>query len=500
MKKTHYVIIGIALLALCVAVISVTGKTAVAQIPFYGEQPASLDELTIQVDPEEGIISLEDVSLEDGVITLKVRGEGRGDAFVEILTGDGTGVSKVFYVHRGGIVTKDSYFGACRGGIIIPAAALLYLLLLFFGVLRKYRGGLRESMYQYRNVLYLGLLIFLGFWILQSVMNVIRFNSIGETVHSITAAARLLTLLSLPIALLVSILVTASNVNLMRHEGRNWRNMLGAILGIFFCVCLIFPEVMEYYLQWHATSIDVHNMGGGALYVTTFIEHAIHMTTAYLECILIATIILSVKAARHIPAFDKDYILILGCQIGKDGSLTKLLQGRTDRAVEFAAMQKEKTGKDLVFVPSGGQGSDEIMAEAAAVRNYLLAQGIPEEQILAEDQSVNTYENFRNSMALIREREGNAQAASQADATESPKIAFSTTNYHVFRSGMFAHEQGIAAEGIGSPTKRYFWINAFVREFIAALVSEKKKHIIIIALLVLLVALMIIPLYMDFAM
>lgn len=500
MKKAHYIIIGIALLALCAVVLSVTGKTAVSQVPFYGNAPQSIEELNISVDPEEGVISLEEASLEDGVLTLQVRGVGRGRAYVDVMAEDGIGTSKVFYVHRGGIVTADSYFGVCRGGIIVPVAALLYLLLLFFGAYRKYRSGLRQSLYQYRNVLYLGLLIFLGFWILQSVINVIQFNSIGETVHSVTATARLLALLSLPIALLVSILVTASNVNLMRHEGRNWRNMLGAILGIFFCVCIVFPEVMEYYLQWHATSIDVHNMGGAALYITTFIENAIYMMTAYLECILIATIALSVKAARHIPAFDKDYILILGCQIGKDGSLTKLLQGRTDRAVEFAAMQKEKTGRDIVFVPSGGQGSDEIMAEAAAVRNYLLAQGIPEEQILAEDQSVNTYENFRNSMALIREREGIAQAEPPADPAAAPKIAFSTTNYHVFRSGMFAFAQGIAAEGIGSPTKRYFWINAFVREFIAALVSEKKKHIVIIALLVLLTALMIIPLYVDFAM
>ena len=32
---------------------------------------------------------------------------------------DGIGTSKVFYVHRGGIVTADSYFGVCRGGIIV---------------------------------------------------------------------------------------------------------------------------------------------------------------------------------------------------------------------------------------------------------------------------------------------------------------------------------------------------------------------------------------------
>lgn len=45
-------------------------------------------------------------------------------------------------------------------------------------------------------------------------------------------------------------------------------------------------------------------------------------------------------------------------------------------------MQKEATGKDLIFVPSGGQGSDEVIAEADAVANYLRSIGIPEEQIL----------------------------------------------------------------------------------------------------------------------
>ena len=32
-------------------------------------------------------------------------------------------------------------------------------------------------------------------------------------------------------------------------------------------------------------------------------------------------------------------------------------------------------------------------------------------------------------------------------------------------------------EGIGAKTKSYFWINAFIREFIAALNSERKNHI-----------------------
>lgn len=54
--------------------------------------------------------------------------------------------------------------------------------------------------------------------------------------------------------------------------------------------------------------------------------------------------------------------------------------------------------------------------------------------------------------------------------------AFATTNYHVFRTGMLAEQNGLKAEGIGSKTKVYFWVNAFVREFIATIVNEKKTH------------------------
>ena len=151
--------------------------------------------------------------------------------------------------------------------------------------------------------------------------------------------------------------------------------------------------------------------------------------------------------------------------ITKDGGLTKLLQSRTDRAIEFAQMQKEATGKELTFVPSGGKGDDEIIAEAEAIRNYLVSKGIPEEQILVENRSQNTRENLRFSYALIQER------------TENAKIAFSTTNYHVFRAGCLAQDAGIPMEGIGARTKTYFWINAFIREFIATLHNEKRFHI-----------------------
>ena len=74
---------------------------------------------------------------------------------------------------------------------------------------------------------------------------------------------------------------------------------------------------------------------------------------------------------------------------------------------------------------------------------------------------------------------------------QNAQVAFSTTNYHVFRAGCIATEQSFNMEGIGAKTKRYFWINAFIREFIATIFSEKRRHIAVICSIILISILMI---------
>ena len=46
----------------------------------------------------------------------------------------------------------------------------------------------------------------------------------------------------------------------------------------------------------------------------------------------------------------------------------------------------------------------------------------------------------------------------------------------MFRSGHIASRNGIEAQGIGSKTKKYFWMNAFIRELTAIMHYEKKFH------------------------
>ena len=98
-----------------------------------------------------------------------------------------------------------------------------------------------------------------------------------------------------------------------------------------------------------------------------------------------------------------------------------------------------------------------------------------------EDRSKNTLENIQNSAALIRSRE----------KTDDVKIAFATTNYHVFRAGVLAENEGVHMQGVSGKTRSYFWINAFVREFAATLYSQRRRHVKMLLFLILAMLLMI---------
>lgn len=147
-----------------------------------------------------------------------------------------------------------------------------------------------------------------------------------------------------------------------------------------------------------------------------------------------------------------DFIVIHGAGlIGEE--LTPLLRGRVDRAYDLWVAQ----GRLATFVPSGGQGADEVISEAEAMGRYLRSLGVPDSQIFLEDASTTTWENLINSRDLIA---GLAQG-------DSPRSVLVTSDYHVFRTAMYARAVGFNADGLGSKTAFYYFPTAFIREFIA---------------------------------
>lgn len=238
------------------------------------------------------------------------------------------------------------------------------------------------------------------------------------------------------------------------------------VLGILVSICLVAGETVNFFA--------FSSFAGSILEYRIFsvIENLYCSVYVYFECMLAGSIICGIHAVKQKPAFDKDFIIILGCAIKRDGSLTPLLKGRVDRALDFWTKQRNATGKVAVIIPSGGQGTDEVMAESEAMRRYILSEyEVPAEYVIAEKKSKNTYENMEFSKKIIEERMPNA------------KTVFSTTNYHVFRSGIWAVKAGLDAEGIGSRTKWWFWPNAFMRECVGLIQNKLKQEAILLFIL-----------------
>ena len=271
---------------------------------------------------------------------------------------------------------------------------------------------------------------------------------------------------SRPGLFLFSLSLIVSNIALLRHERPRFQNLLGILLGRILIGAGAGTYAASRFLYRYDLSYD-------AMRAITMIRNTVGLAFTYVECILLGTIICGLRAAKHVPAPDRDYILILGCCFRKDGTLTPLLKARVDKALDFWRMQKEKTGKAAFIIPSGGQGRNETMPEAKAMSNYIAGTDIPAAYVLPEDQSVNTFQNMQFSKDIIDGKNPDSSAA---------KVCYVTTNYHVLRSGILANKVRLSAEGLGAKTKWWFWPNAFVREC-AAFFSNRNMMILYLSIL-----------------
>lgn len=141
-----------------------------------------------------------------------------------------------------------------------------------------------------------------------------------------------------------------------------------------------------------------------------------------LLCVFLALSGLVVSEMRACPQGDVDYLILLGARVEKDGP-SPALRRRLNAALEYLSEHP-----NAVVIASGGQGADEPMSEAECIRNELIQAGIPEAQILLEDQSTTTEENLRFSMRLMKSPNASA--------------AIITNNYHVWRAVHLAEAMG----------------------------------------------------------
>ena len=424
--------------------------TGISSEPVYLTE----EDLGITFKPE-GIAELRSMSAENGVARFDIIQTGDGEVTCSVRVGESIYTENLkagrLCIYRPGRLIFPCWGAVLTAGALFCCCAVVILFM-------EYRKLAGEQLFSYTSIYLLGLTVFfsvvtagtlilLGFLVLDPTAY--DFGKILEWSKSIMMY---FTGLTGPGIAVFSALLCISNIQLIRREGFRLVNLLGIILSVILITGmfggLVLFEILNVRIGYRTANAVI------SVYYSLY---------GFLICLLLGVFMIFYRVKRHEPAFDKGYIIILGCKIQDDGTLYPLIRGRVDRAMEFARSQEEAGGPSPIFIPSGGKGDDEPLSEADAMAEYMVSQGIPRERIFPENRSVRTRENMRFSKEI---------ADAVCPGTEG---AFSTTNYHVFRIGVIANGEGLDIDGMGSPTKWYFWPNALIREFIGLLVDDVRE-------------------------
>ena len=254
--------------------------------------------------------------------------------------------------------------------------------------------------------------------------------------------------------LIVPVFLVCNGIVMIRREGHSLANLLSLGLGIVVGLGEVaaFASIIMTDSGW----IDPNAFGFitplsrvGALASASVFYFSMTFVVFMLYCVFLQ--IIPFKR-------DFDYVVIHGAGLLDGDRVSKLLSDRIDKAIEVY-------GKDPtppILIPSGGQGADESISEAEAMRRYLVGKGIPAEHIIAEGESATTYENLANSKAIIDARGGSAYTA------------LVTSNYHVYRALRYCRQIGLKCVGVGSRVAFYYWPSALIREYVAVHAERKR--------------------------
>ena len=150
--------------------------------------------------------------------------------------------------------------------------------------------------------------------------------------------------------------------------------------------------------------------------------------------------------------YDEDVVIILGAGV-RGEEVSRMLAKRLDKAVEYYAKNP-----DAIFIVSGGQGPQENISEALAMERYLIEHGIPAAQIIREERSTSTFENFSFSREILERKFPNGYT-----------VAFITNDFHVYRAERIAQYAGITARHVGASIEWYSVPVTYLREMAAVI-------------------------------
>lgn len=260
-----------------------------------------------------------------------------------------------------------------------------------------------------------------------------------------------LVLLALPFSVLVLAgFLIRNGVQMVRREGRSLGNLLSMLAGL----ALLALPVAAFLLV-----ATLHPVGIGAAALAFFVSAQVGLS-------FVTFLVFTVLYARREPRPGADAVVVLGSGL-VHGKVTPLLASRLDRGRQAWRAQQAA----LPMIPSGGQGPDEPRPEAAAMADYLVDHGVPPELVLPEERSRTTEENLR----LSREIADGALPR----GIRPGHLLVATNEYHAPRAALLSRRIGVDADVVGGSTAGYYVPSAYLREFLAVIMMNKRTQILL---------------------
>lgn len=156
------------------------------------------------------------------------------------------------------------------------------------------------------------------------------------------------------------------------------------------------------------------------------------------------------NTARH----DEKAVIVLGAGL-RGTRVSNVLARRLDAAYDYYL-----ENPDAVIVVTGGQGPGEDIPEAQAMKAYLVQKGVPAGQILEENKSTSTEENFRFARAILEANGFDAGAP----------VAYVSNAFHCYRAGKYAALAGFSdVRAVPASISASSILSCYLREVMALL-------------------------------
>ena len=172
------------------------------------------------------------------------------------------------------------------------------------------------------------------------------------------------------------------------------------------------------------------------------------------------TVIDRIKDTDEIKNIDT--LIVLGAKVHDDGRLSLMLKDRLDKTIEVY------NKLDIKRVIVSGDSEHKDYDETTKMKEYLINNGIPEEDIIVDIYGLSTYDSIY--------RLKNVYGIN--------KSIIITQKYHLYRSIYIANSLGIEAYGIPASGEDYFGqtareireILARNKDFLTSLFNIKSKY------------------------